>query len=490
MKPRLGCIADDYTGATDLASMLVRAGLETIQLFGGDTPESVLDLAQVIPGKVDHVATETHHETQHSLLGHSINQTIGDDLDQADAIVIALKSRSNPVEEAVAMSRTALEILEALGAERFFFKYCSTFDSTEQGNIGPVAEYLADKLESHQVIFCPAFPENGRTVYRGHLFVGDQLLHESSMRNHPLNPMRDSNLVRVLQTQTQRPVHRLERNTFNADEPRFYIADATNESDLQTVAEAAKDARLLTGGSPIARYWAEQLLRDATLHRTSRTEASEAGCFSSIHSQGYDRSVVLVGSCSQATRRQLAESEKSFPVFVWSFDDFPTTARELDSDAAKNWIETTVERTFAWCRQRWSAGHQSVAIASNRDERNVQIARELLGEHSAAKLTEILFGTVARRFVRDGVRNLVVAGGETSGAIVNALGIRSIRIGQEIAPGVPEVFTRHLIPHDNPNQPFSLRLVLKSGNFGNDDFFRNAIQRHSIALNSTNATKN
>jgi uncharacterized protein YgbK (DUF1537 family) len=163
----LGVIADDHTGATDVASMLVRSGLRTVQIIGVPLASAAIDLTEI------------------------------------DAVVVALKSRNIDPAEAIVQSLDALRWLQQQGAQRFYFKYCSTFDSTAQGNIGPVTDALMLALKTHYTIACPAFPENQRTIFKGHLFVGDQLLSDSGMRHHPLTPMTDSNLMRVLGAQTQ-----------------------------------------------------------------------------------------------------------------------------------------------------------------------------------------------------------------------------------------------------------------------------------------------
>ncbi|MFN3297113.1 3-oxo-tetronate kinase, partial [Caldimonas sp.] len=221
----LGVIADDFTGATDVASMLVRAGMRTVQVIG--VPDGP-------PPK-------------------------------ADAVVVALKSRTIPAAQAVADSLAALRWLQAAGAKQFYFKYCSTFDSTPAGNIGPVTEALLEALGSDFTIACPAFPENGRTVFRGHLFVGDQLLSDSGMRHHPLTPMTDANLVKVLQAQSRGRVGLLRYDTvgqgvqavrerlaqLRAEGVRLAVADAIDNDDLRTLAAACAGLPLITAGSGV-----------------------------------------------------------------------------------------------------------------------------------------------------------------------------------------------------------------------------------------------
>jgi uncharacterized protein YgbK (DUF1537 family) len=402
----LGCIADDYTGATDLSSMLVRAGLRVIQTFGTNTNA---------------------------------------DLSQADAVVVSLKSRSIPAPEAVAQSLHALHFLESLGATRFFFKYCSTFDSTPQGNIGPVAEALADALDVKQVWFCPAFPENGRTVYCGHLFVNRLPLHESGMKDHPLNPMRDSSLVRVLAAQTKSPVSFLALDDLRTGilsptpNTHHYIIDSISDTDLQQVAKLASQQRLLTGGSAIARYWAPLLMDSSARSNQAippRPPATQA--------------VILAGSCSLATRRQIHTFAATRP------------HQHLDVIAAANNFDHTVETSVQWCLDH---SPSPVLLSSSS---SIEATVQALGESCAAQLTESLFAAIVQRLATRGVNRIIVAGGETSGAVINALHIDAIQIGEEISPGIPCVHTLH---------PPYISLALKSGNFGSETFFLDAIEK-------------
>ncbi|MEO0673308.1 MAG: 3-oxo-tetronate kinase, partial [Pseudomonadota bacterium] len=268
----LGAIADDITGATDLALMLARSGMRTVQVMG--VPDAQAQFADV------------------------------------DAVVVALKSRTNPVEEAVAWSLAACDRLVGAGAQQIFFKYCSTFDSTDQGNIGPVAEALLERLGGQTAIVCPAFPANGRSVYNGHLFVGDQLLSESPMRDHPLTPMRDANLVRVLSRQTSRPVMLVDARVVSdgpdavhgaiastdAEGPRFIVADAIDNAHLMTLGKAAADHALITGGSGIAMGLADNFANAGQLTKRPPTDTI---------SGAKGRAAILAGSCSVATRGQI-----------------------------------------------------------------------------------------------------------------------------------------------------------------------------------------
>lgn len=414
-RPFMGCIADDYTGATDLASMLTRAGLRVIQCFG-------------VPGT-------------------------SEDLLDFDAIVVALKSRSIAAQQAVAQSLEALEFLQSLGIERFFFKYCSTFDSTAQGNIGPVADALAHATRSSQVLFCPAFPENGRTVYCGHLFVKGVPLGESSMRHHPLTPMTDSNLVRVLQAQSKRPVVSLPLSGALPSEIReqCFIVDAISNDDLAHAAELACQHRLLTGGSAIARYWADAIqARDGKPSEVEHSELLDS------HDDPHP-CIVLAGSCSDATRQQIATFEKLFPVM------------HLDLACSSN-IDELVEQSWRWCNGQWQSSSSQLLpllLTTSAKSELVAAARAKFGEICAAEYAENVLAEIAKKLQMSGVRKFIVAGGETAGAIINSLRIRAVRIGREIAPGVPWVTTI--------SQP-KLTLTLKSGNFGGPNFFLDALE--------------
>ncbi len=416
---KLGCIADDNTGATDLSSMLVRAGLRVVQVFG---PESTVDLGG------------------------------------ADAVVVSLKSRSIPAAKAVTLSLRALHFLQSIGVERYFFKYCSTFDSTPAGNIGPVAEALADALEVRRVLYVPSFPENGRTVYCGHLFVNRVPLHESGMKDHPLNPMTDSNLVRVLQAQSTARVDllgldeiRANADTSRSEKPdaaRHWIVDAVCNADLRQIAHLARDSVFLTGGSAIAGFWSES----ARVSRPGNSSASPQPA-----SRPHGPVAILAGSCSVATRRQI-EVYAAAGLSVMRLDVTAAGASEAG-------FQEVVAQAVSWCRE----SRAGVAlIASGSDAGSVATAVARLGEARAAQLTESLFAALAKQLAASGVNRFIVAGGETSGAVINALGIDAIRIGEEIAPGVPCVYT--------VRAPV-LSLALKSGNFGGEDFFTSAVRK-------------
>lgn len=415
----LGCLADDYTGATDLGAMLRRAGLRVMLHFG--PPRGPIDAGN------------------------------------CNVVIIALKSRSIPAPEAVAQSLVALEALQAAGAQRFFFKYCSTFDSTPKGNIGPVAQALADELGSERVLFCPAFPENGRTVYAGHLFVHGKPLHESGMEKHPLNPMTDSNLVRVLGQQSESAIGVLPYTAVDegqgpaesavdelaAKGVRFIVADATKTLHLTTIASACESDTLVTGGSAIA----EHLLEAEFLRGVVKRE----NCFDFDAPTG--RSLVLAGSCSSATQRQVTE--------------MATVAPTLRVDPlALDTGEQSVESILAWAADK--PRDAPILIHSTADPEGVTRAHERLGRERACELIERTLGRVAAGLVDAGVRRLIVAGGETSGAVLRELRIDAVRIGPEIEPGVPWVASL--------GKP-RLTLALKSGNFGSDDFFNRALEK-------------
>ncbi len=416
----LGCIADDFTGGTDLAGMLVKAGMRTVQLIG--VPVGPLPF----------------------------------DADGVDAVVIALKSRTNPVEEAVAESLAALRWLQQAGCKQFYFKYCSTFDSTARGNIGPVAEALMRALDTNFTIACPAFPANGRTIYKGYLFVGNELLSESGMRNHPLTPMTDPSLVRVLQQQVTGKVGLADYTAveqgaaaiaarfaaLRADGCQFAIVDAVSNRDLEAIGEACADLPLITGGSGIALGLPENFRRRGLLARLDAANTLPA--------TGGARAVIS-GSCSQATQRQVALMREQAPAF---HVDPLALARGDD----------VVGAALAW-----AAGHVGQApllVFATATPETVKAVQGELGVERAGAMVEEALAAIARGLVRLGVGQLIVAGGETSGAVVKALGVSGLRIGPEIDPGVP--WTTAL------STEAPLALALKSGNFGSDDFFLKA----------------
>ena len=423
MSVLLGAIADDFTGATDLRNTLVRRGMRTVQLI--DVPKA------------------------------------GMPPPDAEAVVIALKSRTIPATDAVAMSLAALAWLRRAGARQILFKYCSTFDSTDAGNIGPVAEALLDALESDFTLFCPAFPENGRTIFKGYLFVGDILLSESGMRDHPLTPMRDPLLVRVLQRQSHGRVGLVPHATvaegaaairaaFAASRQsgfRHVIVDAVADADLEAIGEAAAGLALITGGSGIA------LGLPANFRRAGLLD--DGGGADALPAIG-GTAAVLSGSCSEATQAQVAYMRERAPTF---------TIDPIAAGQGRN----VAEEALAWASPR--LGSQPVLISATAPPETVAAAQQHLGRERAGALVEEIMAAVARGLVTAGVRRLVVAGGETAGAVVQALGVSGLRIGRQIDPGVPWTVSLPGSPVETP-----LALALKSGNFGAPDFFLRAFQ--------------
>jgi 3-dehydrotetronate 4-kinase len=420
MSAILGCIADDFTGATDLANMLVRAGMRTVQTIG--VPED----ARLAAG--------------------------------ADAVVVALKSRTIPAAEAVAQSLAALVWLRGAGARQIYFKYCSTFDSTPAGNIGAVADALLEALGAEFTIACPAFPENGRTIYKGHLFVGDVLLSDSPMKDHPLTPMTDANLVRVLARQTKRAVglvdHRSVRRGAAAiracfDELRahgaaYAIVDALADEDLMAIGAACADLALVTAGSGIALGLPQNFFAAGLMQ--PRADASELPAVGG-------KPAVLAGSCSAATRRQVARMAAQHPAHPLD----PVT----DPDPAR-----LAAKALTAIAPALDAG-QPFLVYSTAEPAQVAAVQATLGAGRAATLVEDALALVAERVVASGVRRLVVAGGETSGAVVKALGVKALAIGPQIDPGVPWTMSVGSEPR--------IALALKSGNFGAEDFFAKAL---------------
>jgi 3-dehydrotetronate 4-kinase len=414
----LGAIADDFTGATDLCSMLVRGGMRTVQLIG--------------------VPSATTNPPD------------------ADAVVIALKSRTAPVRDAVQQSLAALAWLRHAGCRQFFFKYCSTFDSTDQGNIGPVADALIHELGCGFALACPAFPTNARTVYQGHLFVGSTLLNESGMEHHPLTPMTDANLVRVLGRQTDGTVGLVPYATvehgagairdamtaLKEQGRRYAIVDAVNDSHLIAIGEAAAAHALITGGSGVAMGLPANFRRAGLL-----PNETDAGALPRVDGAA----AVLAGSCSRATLAQLGHARTHVP--VWQLDVLATPDASKLAAAALDWA-------------RGSLGDTPIVIAASAPPDTVAAVQQKLGREAAGALIESALAEIAAGIVDAGVRHLVVAGGETAGAVVQQLGVRSLRIGAEIDPGVPWTYA------EGSGAP--LLLALKSGNFGAPDFFTKA----------------
>jgi uncharacterized protein YgbK (DUF1537 family) len=411
----LGCIADDFTGATDLANTLVKGGMSAVQVIG--VPDGPLP--------------------------------------EADAVIVALKTRTAPVADAVAQSLAACDALVAAGAKQLFWKYCSTFDSTDAGNIGPVGDALLKRLGAGFAIACPAFPTNGRTIYLGHLFVGGALLNESGMEHHPLTPMTDANLVRVLSRQTDGgvglvPFGVVEQGAAAIRQAmtrlvdagrRWAILDAVTDAHLMAIGEAVAPQALVTGGSGVAMGLPENFRRAGLL--PARADAAALP-----PAQGF--AAVVAGSCSRATLGQIGLARDHVPVL------------ELDALATPD-AAALAAQALSWVDGRLEAA-RPVVIAASATPEKVAALQAKLGREAAGALVEDAVATIAEGLVERGVGRLVVAGGETSGAVVQRLGVTALRIGPEIDPGVPWTCAA----------PRGIHLALKSGNFGARDFFLKA----------------
>jgi uncharacterized protein YgbK (DUF1537 family) len=411
---KLGCIADDFTGATDLANNLVRAGMRATQTIG------------VPPGPLQ-----------------------GD----ADAVVVALKSRTIAAAEAVEQSLAALRWLQANGAQQIYFKYCSTFDSTRDGNIGPVTEALMEALGTAFTIATPAFPDNKRTVFKGHLFVGDVLLNESGMQNHPLTPMTDPNLVRVLQAQCRRQVglidHKVVAQSAQAIRERIAalqaegvaiaIVDAVSNDDLLRLGPALKGMALVTAGSGVA------IGLPANFGIAPSSQASQLPPASGLQA-------VVSGSCSLATNQQVLEFIRSGRPAL-GIDPLRIAAGQDVAGQALAWAGPLL-------------GQGPVLVYSTAEAGAVKAVQGKLGVEEAGAMVERTIAAIAKGLVERGVRQLLVAGGETSGACVQALGVTQMQIGPQIDPGVPWCYAT--------GSGIGLHIALKSGNFGTPDFFSKA----------------
>ncbi|MBI1621693.1 3-oxo-tetronate kinase [Aquamicrobium zhengzhouense] len=410
----LGCIGDDFTGSSDLANTLVKGGMATTLYSGVPT------------GRAE---------------------------EGVEAAVVALKTRSLPVEEAVAQSLDAMRWLQQQGCMQFLFKYCSTFDSTPQGNIGPVALALADALSARRVVFCPAFPGAGRSLYQGHLFVNDRLLNESGMESHPLTPMTDPDIRRWLQRQTSASVghvgfsdvrgggcviwQALAREEEHGH--RFIVVDALSDDDLYAIGEAVADQPLVTGGSGIALGLPENFRRKGLIgHRRVNFEPTEGP------------GLILSGSCSNATRGQVGVYRIDHP------------ALEIEADALMSG-EMTADLAISWIKEH--LGKEPLVYSSANPDK-VRDAQAKYGTEVIAEKIEDFFAQIAAAAREIGITRLVSAGGETSGAVVKGLGCTAMDVGPEIAPGVPAL----RLAGEN------FALTLKSGNFGTEDFFVRALR--------------
>ena len=418
MSVLLGCIADDFTGGTDLANTLVRQGMRTVQING--LPSGPLSLPAT------------------------------------DALIVSLKCRSVEPASAVHMCREALTWLRQQGCRQFFWKYCSTFDSTAQGNIGPVAEALLEDLGAPLTLVCPAFPENKRTIYKGRLFVGDVLLDESTMRFHPVTPMTDSNLVRLLAPQVKGKVGLLPWETVRQGHEairaafddltfagiKFAVADALTDDDLMSLGRACDDALLITGGSGIAMGLPANYRRQGFM---------PSNMPDNLLPWKPGPAVILSGSCSEATLGQLtALSRHGYP--TQRIDPL-----QLESASYR-------ENLIAWAVNH--LGPLPVVVHAGAEASIISVIQQKMGKEASGRFIESALSRLAVALKQAGARHFIVAGGETSGAVVQALGVQGMRIGAQIAPGVPWTFTLDESP---------LSLALKSGNFGGQDFFTCAL---------------
>jgi uncharacterized protein YgbK (DUF1537 family) len=425
--PRVGCIADDFTGATDVANSFARAGMRTVLTVG-------------VVGLAAHLEAD------------------------ADAIVVALKSRTIPPDEAVRQSLEACRALRKLGARQIYQKICSTFDSTSEGNIGPVLEALMDELGCTFSVVAPAFPENGRTVYRGHLFVHDSLLSESSMSHHPLTPMTNSNLLRVLagqlRSKPRRKVGLLSEDIVSTNEDRLRkeiarletrgctiaIADTIADDDLNRLAATLHDSSLLCASAGVAGYLPAQW----GIVPSEDTVRLPQSC---------GRAAILAGSCSDATNRQVRHFLENGGM------GFRLDPTELAADT-----HGTIARALLWSQAQWLISpEQPLLVYSTAESSSVSAVQQRLGMQNAGMLVERALGEIAVAWMQCDVRRLIIAGGESSGACVQALEISRLRIGPQIDPGVPWCYA-----DTAKHASVGLHLALKSGNFGSDDLFSKA----------------
>jgi len=420
MSIALGCIADDFTGASDLAAILARSGHKVGLRIG-------------VPAADDNSLP-------------------------APFEVIALKCRTEPVDDAIMATKKAANWLMARGAGQLYWKYCSTFDSTPDGNIGPVAEALMARLGAKQTIYCPAFPENGRSIYMGNLFVGDVPLDESPMRDHPLTPMRDANLMRLLAPQVEGKVGHIawpdiaKGSAYIAGKLRaladsgvaHVVPDAIAQADLAAIAEAVQDFKLITGGSALALDLPRLLAAKGSI------AAPDADIIAPATTSG---NIVLSGSCSAMTRAQVADysaDAASFRLDPLALADGPDALAQ-----ARQWLAS-------------QAPDAPKIIYATAEPADVTAAQEKLGREKAGQVVEDALAALARDAFEHGIRRFVVAGGETSGAVTQALATDRLSVGREIAPGVPWCFA------ERNGETFAI--TLKSGNFGTEDFFTRALK--------------
>ncbi|WP_166425846.1 3-oxo-tetronate kinase [Paraglaciecola sp. 20A4] len=417
-KPILGCIADDFTGASDLASFLVNSGLRTLQLNRMQVDSDL-------------------------------------ELDGYDAIVIALKTRTVDAHTAVEKSLAALHWLQGLGCRKFYFKYCSTFDSTPDGNIGPVIDALLDSLELQSTIVCPALPVNGRTVYMGHLFVGDAPLNESSLKDHPLTPMKDSSVVRLIEAQGKGKAVNIPYYCIEGDEAslrqslldaaqkyRYIVLDTLSTTHLERIGRNVEAFTLITGGSGLATNLSSEFTKYGHVPNSSKIAARLPG----------GPTVILSGSCSTMTQLQVAQYKQKHPALY------------IDPFKLLNQTQT-YKQILDWTVQNKSA---APLIYTTSTKEIVSKVQSEIGFEKSQTLLEGTLAKLARDCIQAGFKNIIVAGGETSGAVVKTLDIHALEIGQSVSPGVPIL---HSIT------PPIINLALKSGNFGDHTFFQTALEK-------------
>ncbi|MDC3140921.1 four-carbon acid sugar kinase family protein [Alphaproteobacteria bacterium] len=419
---KLGIIGDDFTGSSDIANNLKKSGMQ-VSMYAG--------IPTLLPSEIKKELT--------------------------DAAVIALKTRTIPIEEAISESLKALSWLKDCGCEQFIFKYCSTFDSTKKGNIGPVADAIMKELNTDFTIACPSFPDAGRTVYFGHMFVNGKPLNESGMENHPLTPMTDHNLVRWLNYQTKDNVGLIDFQTISkgansikeriqtlkTDGYKYAIVDTIKNDDFDIICNGVKDLPFLTGGSGIA-LGLPKIYKDRGLLSASNFEIPKNN----------SNAIILSGSCSVATINQINIYKENNPSLYVSPDEVINN-------------EDLVEKVFLWIKDNETL---SPLVYSSSDTKTVTEKQKQYGQEILANKIENFFELLSKKLVKDNFGTFISAGGETSGAVIKGLGVQELKIGEEISHGVPALWS----PHSDGNKPISV--TLKSGNFGQTDFFERALK--------------
>ena len=419
---KLGIIGDDFTGSSDIANNLKKSGMQ-VSMYAG--------IPTLLPSEIKKEPT--------------------------DAAVIALKPRTITIEEAISESLKALSWLKDCGCEQFIFKYCSTFDSTKKGNIGPVTDAIMKELNTDFTIACPSFPDAGRTVYFGHMFVNGKPLNESGMENHPLTPMTDHNLVRWLNYQTKDNVGLIDFQTISkgansikeriqtlkTDGYKYAIVDTIKNDDFDIICNGVKDLPFLTGGSGIA-LGLPKIYKDRGLLSASNFEIPKNS----------SNAIILSGSCSVATINQINIYKENNPSLYVSPDEVINN-------------EDLVEKVFSWIKDNETL---SPLVYSSSDTKTVTEKQKQYGQEILANKIENFFELLSKKLVKDNFGTFISAGGETSGAVIKGLGVQELKIGEEISHGVPALWS----PHSNGNKPISV--TLKSGNFGQIDFFERALK--------------